>query len=259
MCLFFLIALFLIGGVAYARSPAVGSYDRGVAYGSEGKFTKAKEAFERALNIDAAYGPAERSLEIIRDVTEKQIKTKTAKLLFKGASYVNKGRHDKGIRTYTKAIELEPMYAKAYSNRGNAYYKKGQYEQAINDYTKTIELDPMDVDAYFNRGSAYSKRKEYDRAISDYTKAAELNPKDTGIYINRALAYYDKGQYEQAIGDYTKIIKLDPKHAQAYSNRGFLYQEKLGNTVKACADRKKACELGKCKGLNYAKGKGLCS
>ena len=84
MCLSFLVALFLISGVTYARSPAVGSYEKGVAHAIQGEFTKAKEAFEKALTIDPAYGPAAASLEVMKDVIEQKIKTETAIHLFKG-------------------------------------------------------------------------------------------------------------------------------------------------------------------------------
>jgi tetratricopeptide (TPR) repeat protein len=37
-------------------------------------------------------------------------------------------------------------------NRGNAYYRKRDYDRAIADYTKAIELDPNYANAYTNRG-----------------------------------------------------------------------------------------------------------
>ena len=46
MCLSILIAVFLLSGVTYAQNPAEESYDKGVAYGIQGKFTKAKEEFD---------------------------------------------------------------------------------------------------------------------------------------------------------------------------------------------------------------------
>jgi tetratricopeptide (TPR) repeat protein len=42
----------------------------------------------------------------------------------------------------TKAIEIKPDYALAYSNRGFTYGRQGDYESAITDYTKAIEINP---------------------------------------------------------------------------------------------------------------------
>jgi len=35
-----------------------------------------------------------------------------------------------------KAVELNPRFAKAYSNRGNPYYHKGLYDEATFDYDR---------------------------------------------------------------------------------------------------------------------------
>ena len=40
------------------------------------------------------------------------------------------------------AIELNPSYAQAYTNRGNCLRKQAKTAQAADDYTKAIELDP---------------------------------------------------------------------------------------------------------------------
>ena len=45
------------------------------------------------------------------------------------------------IRTYTKAIELNPTYAAAYNNRGTAKDDLGQPEAAIADYDRAIAKD----------------------------------------------------------------------------------------------------------------------
>ena len=58
------------------------------------------------------------------------------------------------------------------------------YNQTILDYTKTIELNPRYGKAYYNRGNAYEHKGEYDLAISDFTKALEIiqgMPKHTTI------------------------------------------------------------------------------
>ncbi len=46
----------------------------------------------------------------------------------------------------------------AYLNRGNAYHVKGQYDQAIAEYTKVIEIKPMEAMAYYNRGISYDEK-----------------------------------------------------------------------------------------------------
>ena len=60
-------------------------------------------------------------------------------------------KNEDAISDYTKAIEINPLYAHAYNNRGTCYYQHflgillddlGRKEDAIKDYTKAIEINP---------------------------------------------------------------------------------------------------------------------
>jgi tetratricopeptide (TPR) repeat protein len=157
-------------------------------------------------------------------------------------AYAEKGQYDQAISEYTKAIELNPMYAKAYYNRGHTYDKQDQHDEAISDFTEAIELNPMYAKAYNSLGAIYAEKGQYDQAISNCTKAIELNPKAAYAYRNRGYAYSKQDQYEEAISDYSKAIELNPKYAKAHYNRGVAYAEK-GLYDKALSDYIKFIEL----------------
>ena len=127
------------------------------------------------------------------------------------------------IELFSHALQITKDSSIVYNNRGNAYYKLGQYQRAIEDYDKAISLQPDYVRAYYNRGTAYIKLGQYQRAIEDYNKTITLQSDYVLSYINRGIAYLLQGN------------------------------KKLG-----CSDAQKACELGKCKILDIAKGKGDC-
>jgi tetratricopeptide (TPR) repeat protein len=56
---------------------------------------------------------------------------------------------------------------------------------------------------------------------------------------------------------YNEAIRLKPDYAEAYNNRGLAYLLQ-GNYELGCRDAQKGCELGYCKALEWAKGKGYC-
>ena len=71
-----------------------------------------------------------------------------------GKSLSDLGRKEDAIKDYTKAIEINPQYFKAFFNRGILYYQYllgkslsalGRKEDAIKDYTKAIEINPQDA------------------------------------------------------------------------------------------------------------------
>jgi len=176
----------------------------------------------------------------------------------RGVAYQDDGQYDKAIVDYDQAIAINPRYAMAYSNRGAVYAHKGQYDRAIADYDHAIAINPRYAMAYSNRGLTYNNKGQYDKAIADYDQAIAINPMLAEAYSNRGVTYYNKGQYDKAIADYTQAIAINPRYAKAYNNRGVAYMVKLGNKIKACADFKRACELGKCINYTIAKGRGGC-
>jgi hypothetical protein len=54
-------------------------------------------------------------------------------------------------------------------NQGLENSKLKQFDKAIADYTKAIELDPKLATAYSNRGIAYGGLKQYNKTITDCT------------------------------------------------------------------------------------------
>ena len=54
--------------------------------------------------------------------------------------------------------------------------KKRYFEQAIEDYTSAINRDPTFAPAYTDRGACYISMGQYETALADYEKALELVP-----------------------------------------------------------------------------------
>ena len=69
---------------------------------------------------------------------------------------------DEALKDYSRAIELSPNNAAAYTNRGVAYGEKGEHKLAIKDYTTAIKLNPDFANAYNNRGYTYVEKEETD-------------------------------------------------------------------------------------------------
>ena len=172
-------------------------------------------------------------------------------------SLAEEGKIEEAIDHYNEAIRLDPDYPDAYSNRGNAYATLGQHQQAIEDYNKAIRLKPDFAIAYYNRGIIEIKLGLYQKAIDDFNEAIRLKPDYTDAYNNRGGAYFKLGQYQRAVDDFSKAIHLKPDYADAYNNRGGAYFNQ-GNKEPGCYDAQKACKLGNCTALEWAKRKKYC-
>jgi lipoprotein NlpI len=58
------------------------------------------------------------------------------------------------IAELSKAIRLQPDFARAYNARGYAYLLKRDYQHALADFNEAIRLDPNYANALQNRGMA---------------------------------------------------------------------------------------------------------
>jgi tetratricopeptide (TPR) repeat protein len=160
----------------------------------------------------------------------------------RGFVYVAKGDYVSAIQDFTRALDLEPDDPVIYCVLGDAYRRQGEYEKAIEDFTTAIRLDPRIALAYAGRGQVHTNKGDYDTAIEDFTQAVHLDPYMITAYINRAFAHQQKGSYDNVIADCNKAIELDPAYALAYNNRGWAFYCK-GNFDKAIEDCTQAIYL----------------
>ncbi len=174
----------------------------------------------------------------------------------RGVAYNDLGNYRQAIEDCNRAIEIGSDYT-AYINRGAAYNGLGNYRQAIEDCDGAIKIKPYNAEAYINRGNAYGGLGNYGQAIGDYNEAIRLKANSDITYYGRGTLYAKNGQYQLAIEDFNKAIGLNPGYMKAYNNRGFVYLNH-GDNISGCRDARKACELGNCKLLEWANGKGWC-
>lgn len=132
--------------------------------------------------------------------------------------------------------------AEIYFNTGVSKNMSKDYKGAIESYTKAIELNPVFSEAYYNRGIAAFSLKEYPEAIDDFSKVIRMKPDYTKAYHNRGISWVALKKYKEAMEDYNMAIKLQPAYSDAYYNRGSL-KNFLRDYQGAAADFKKAHEL----------------
>lgn len=131
--------------------------------------------------------------------------------------YFKKGRYDQAIEYYSKAIEAEPLRketAPCFGNRSFAACKLEQYGLALNDAEQAIQLDPLYIKAYYRRAAAYMALNQPKMALENFRKVAELqeqsaNNSDKFIYakIKECEKLIRRIAFEKAISVETKKEK----------------------------------------------------
>ncbi|MBX2959378.1 MAG: tetratricopeptide repeat protein [Flavobacteriales bacterium] len=128
----------------------------------------------------------------------------------------------KTISFLSKAIELNPMFIHAYSERGSNYVKINQYNEAIIDYKKCIELGD---ESYYYYLSIYKNLIEvgkFKESLTYALKTLELMPDLNFIQKDLGNIYYNLSDYQEAIYHYEEFLLLEPNN------------EKVKNSIEVC-------------------------
>jgi tetratricopeptide (TPR) repeat protein len=112
---------------------------------------------------------------------------------------------------------------------------KGNYEAAIKTFNKAIDINPNIAALYFNRGLAKSELKLFSDAVSDMEIASKLSPSDLSIINTKGIVESEGGFYKKALSDFNYVIKTDPTLGNCYIDRGLL-KIKMGLKNEACED-----------------------
>ncbi len=153
--------------------------ERGDSLSEEGQYVEAIDHFSAAIELEPDYAEAyflrgrahyDYASRVIVEATGQG--TENIPLLPEEAV-----QHlEQAVADYTRAIELDPRYAKAYNNRGNTYAALGEKERALDDYDVALELEPDLTLAYFNRGLLHYRIGDYEQAVADLELYLELVP-----------------------------------------------------------------------------------
>lgn len=151
-----------------------------------------------------------------------------------------RGRYDLNKRTnpikaidyFTKAIDRDPAYAKAFAGLADAYTALGLglYEgpapsqtmpKAMTAAKRALEIDETLAEAHVSL--ALSKMQydwDWPGAEKELRRAIELNPNYAPAYQWYVLYHLMMGRYDEAIADSKKAQELDPLSLIIYTNIG---------------------------------------
>ena len=137
-----------------------------------------------------------------------------------GRRYNGLGRYEQAVDDLSKAIELDPENAGAFTNRGLALFALGRYDQSVADLTLRSSSRRETPIPYFNRAEVLYRLGERDKAIADYNEAVRLDPRMAAAYAASARMRDEIGQRDRAMRDYDMALKLDPRQVSLYYDRG---------------------------------------
>ncbi len=123
------------------------------------------------------------SIELLNEIIDTEPGDKLA-LLARGAIYMKRGETDNSISDFSRAIELDGNYAKAYHLRGLARETAGDDDSALKDFDQAIDIDPEYGAAYYSRATLFTKLGQEDSAVEDMRIISHLTNRNIEHFAN---------------------------------------------------------------------------
>ena len=168
----------------------------------------------------------------------------------RGYAYAQQGDDAHALRDYAQALQLNPRFRDALSNRAMALLRLGRYDAALQDIENYIALNRENYLGYLGRGTIYSAQGKFDAALRDFNQAIMLAPTLSDGYLNRSTVYISLGRYDAALTDLDEALRHNPRAAEVYANRGYVNLQ-LGRPEDAVRDLDWAIKLNPALALSY--------
>lgn len=149
---------------------------------------KARQAAQRALEIDPTLAEAETSLATVKFNYDWD---------WAGAE-----------EGYQHAIQLNPNYATAYQRYSLLLTATGRFQESFGQINKARELDPLSFSINFSLGWRLYLARQYDRAIVQLRNTLEMDPSYELPHLILGQAYEEKGAFDLAIPELRKAVEL---------------------------------------------------
>ena len=109
---------------------------------------------------------------------------------------------------FMKRASFERTTKEEWNNDGNEFFALENYGEAVKSYDKAMEMDPEYVSAWVNRGSVLFKLRNYNGAIAAYNEAIRIQPQSAYAWHHKGLAQEKMVQYADAADAFSMAKEL---------------------------------------------------
>lgn len=163
---------------------------------------KAMEASRKALSIDPDLAEAHKAL---------------------GFAHGNRGRLQEALKSYYRAVELNPNYSGPITNIAVVLEQQGKFVEALQWTKRSLSLNPVEPISNFNVGDIYWDLHDIDRAEEWYMRALSLDPDYEPARIAMSRLHIARKDYPGALKESQRILSLDSTSIGGLNAAGHAY------------------------------------
>ncbi|KAH0970786.1 hypothetical protein GBA52_022942 [Prunus armeniaca] len=198
-----------------------------------GQFEKARQAFQRVLQLDPE------NVEALVALAIMDLHANTAAGI------------RRGMEKMQRAFEIYPYCAMALNYLANHFFYTGQHflvEQLTETALAVTNHGPTKSHSYYNLARSYHSKGDYEKAGVYYMASV----KEISKPLEFVFPYYGLGQVQLKMGDlrsalsnFEKVLEVYPDNCDALKVLGHIYFQ-LGQTEKALEFMRKATKIDPC-------------
>jgi serine/threonine protein kinase/Tfp pilus assembly protein PilF len=178
-------------------------------------FEKAKEYFQKSIDLDPTYAPAYLGLGETYGFMAYTRRVNSTEAWLKAEDLL------------TKTLELDPNSSLAHALIGMI---KLQFRcdrlAAEKELKRALDLNPGDIDALDYHSYYLLEIGQTDEAIVEKKRVLEHDPVSVGTSAELGLYYLRAGRNDEAIQQLQKTLELDPNYPSALARLGTAYANK---------------------------------
>lgn len=137
---------------------------------------------------------------------------------------------DNAIAEFTRALQLDPKYARAHAGLGEAYWRKYNEtkelrwsEEAASSCGSALVLNAQLAEAHVCLGRIHDGRGRYEAAAVEFERALQLDPTNDDAYAGLGHAQEMLGSLDRAEDTYRRAVNLRPRYWVNHNRLGHFY------------------------------------
>jgi len=189
------------------------------------------ERWQRNLHVQAIYGDVlvganrpEEAIQAARRALRRDERFVPAMVVLVKAN-LSLSRNELAESILNQAIETDGENAELHYLRARLQQEEGNLAPALRSYQRAIELEPSYTEARMALGLQQLAAGNYPQALAQFRAAAGLAPTFAAVRLALGDAYRATKAWQQAKGEFDRVQEMEPRNAEVHFNLGVLYRE----------------------------------
>ncbi|KAI0058089.1 TPR-like protein [Artomyces pyxidatus] len=123
-----------------------------------------------------------------------------------GNHYSLRAEHEKAIRYFRRATQLDRTYLSAWTLMGHEYVEMKNSHAAIEAYRRAVDINRKDYRAWYGLGQAYELLNMHQYALHYYQHATSLRPYDVRLWQAQGASYEEMGRLREALECFKRAL-----------------------------------------------------